>query len=111
MRYKPVKHPKSWRTKVLKDPVMRAEYEAFSLQLELAMALKKARNRAQLTQENVASKMDTQKSVIARLEAAGGEGRHSPSITTLLKYAKAVGCDLKIRLVPAKNEPIKRKTG
>lgn len=102
MTYKPVNHPKQWRKNVLKNPIMRAEYEAFSLQLDLAMALKKARERAHLTQENVADRMDTQKSVIARLEAAGGEGKHSPSVTTLFKYALAVGCDLKIRLAPRK---------
>jgi DNA-binding XRE family transcriptional regulator len=62
-----------------------------------------ARQRAHLTQENVTQRIDTQKSVIVRLEEVSGEGKqHSPSATTLLKYAKAVGCDLKIRLVPKK---------
>jgi len=90
------------RKKVLADPVARAEYEAFKLQLKVAGALKKARKQAHFTQEEVAEQMDTQKPVVARLEAAGGRGKHSPSIKTLVKYANAVGCDVNIKLVPKK---------
>jgi transcriptional regulator with XRE-family HTH domain len=59
-----------------------------------------------LTQEAVAELMGTTKSAISRLEAAD---KHAPSLTTLKKYAQAVGCRLEIKLVP--NSPlIKRKT-
>jgi len=34
---------------------------------------------------------------VSRLEAAG---KHAPSLTTLKKYARAVGCRLDIKLVP-----------
>jgi transcriptional regulator with XRE-family HTH domain len=37
---------------------------------------------------------------IARLESGGGSKKHSPSIATLRKYAKAVNCRLQITLVP-----------
>ncbi|MDQ2993794.1 MAG: helix-turn-helix domain-containing protein [Pseudomonadota bacterium] len=84
---------------VMNDPEGRAEYEAFTLQLELAEAMKKARLKAHLTQEAVANKMVTKKSVVARLEAAGGRGKHSPSINTLTKYAAALGCKLQISFV------------
>lgn len=57
-----------------------------------------ARLRAGLTQEEVAASMGTTKSAISRLEAAG---KHSPSVTTLKKYARALGCDVEIRIVPA----------
>ena len=50
-----------------------------------------------LTQEEVAALMGTTKSAVSRLEGAGA---HSPSVSTLKKYAKAVGCDVEIRLVP-----------
>ena len=36
---------------------------------------------------------------ISRLEATG---RHAPSLTTLKKYAAAVGCVLQVKLVPQK---------
>jgi len=57
-----------------------------------------ARAIAGLTQEQVAESMGTTKSAVSRLEAVG---RHSPSVSTLKKYARAVGCKVEIRLVPA----------
>ena len=57
-----------------------------------------ARAHSGLTQEEVAASMGTTKSAVSRLE---GAGKHSPSVSTLKKYAKAVGCDIEIRLVPA----------
>ena len=56
-----------------------------------------ARSRFGLTQEAVAELMGTTKSAVSRLEAAG---KHAPSLTTLKKYAQAVGCRLEIKLVP-----------
>lgn len=101
-----VKRSEKWhqelKEQVLEDPVSRAEYEAFKLQLELADQLKSKRKKAHFTQEMVADIMETRKPVVARLEAAGGKGKHSPSLKTLAKYAYAVNCQLKIRLVPMK---------
>ena len=87
------------KKKVLADPEGLAEYEAFGLNLEIAEKMKKARKRAHLTQEMIAERMGTKKTVITRLEAAGGRAKHSPSLTTLAKYAKAIGCHLDIRFV------------
>ncbi len=52
-----------------------------------------------LSQEDVAEKMHSSKSAIARLESAKGS-KHSPSISTLKKFAEAIGCHLEIKLVP-----------
>jgi DNA-binding XRE family transcriptional regulator len=90
------------RQEVMDDPIARAEYNAFKLQLEIAEQLKKARKQAHMTQDKVAEQMETLKPVVARLEAAGGRGKHSPSIKTLVKYANAVGFDLRVKLVPKK---------
>lgn len=87
---------------VLNDDEARAEYEIFKLQLEVAEQLKKSRKKAHMTQEDIAEKMHTKKSVIARLEAAGGRGKHSPSVNTLSKYANAIGYNLIIKLKRAK---------
>ena len=46
-----------------------------------------------------AEKMGTTKSTISRLESAG---KHAPSLNTLRRYAKAVGCELHVKLVPQK---------
>jgi transcriptional regulator with XRE-family HTH domain len=40
--------------------------------------------------------MGTTKSAVSRLE---GAGTHSPSVGTLRRYARAVGCEVEIRLV------------
>lgn len=57
------------------------------------------RARAGLTQDAVAEIMGTTKSAVSRLEAAG---KHAPSLSTLKRYAHAVGCKLQVKLVPEK---------
>ncbi|MGZ8160325.1 MAG: helix-turn-helix transcriptional regulator [Methylobacter sp.] len=58
-----------------------------------------ARREAGLTQAQVAERMGTKASAVARLESALVSGKHSPSIDTLRKYAAAVGKRLEVRLV------------
>jgi transcriptional regulator with XRE-family HTH domain len=66
----------------------------------------KARSSAGITQAEVAERIGTTQSVIARLES--GRGKHSPSLATLRKYARALGCRLELRLInemdPGKKE-------
>jgi transcriptional regulator with XRE-family HTH domain len=56
-----------------------------------------ARSRAGLTQEQLASRMKTTRTVISRLES----GRMNASTRTLERYARATGHKLKIILEPA----------
>jgi transcriptional regulator with XRE-family HTH domain len=86
--------------KMLKQPAVRAEYDAQAEEFALLDELLKARRRAGLTQAEVAARMGTKTPAVARLEAGGGSRRHSPSVATLRKYARAVGCRLEIRLRP-----------
>ena len=65
---------------------------------ELPCKMLEARKRAGLTQEQVAEKMGTKATAIARLESASS--KHSPKVETLRKYAEAVGCRLNIELIP-----------
>lgn len=60
----------------------------------------KARSSAGITQAEVAERIGTTQSAIARLES--GRGKHSPSLSTLQKYAHALGCRLELRLVNGK---------
>jgi ribosome-binding protein aMBF1 (putative translation factor) len=76
----------------MKDPEYRAEYERLGPEFDLALALIKARSQAGLTQEELAARMKTTQSVVARLE--GGHGK--PSTRTLEKVAKATGMRLRI---------------
>ncbi len=75
-----------------KKPEFVREYEALEEEFALAAALIKARSDAGLTQEELAKRMGTTQSVIARLE--GGKSR--PSTTTLARVAKATGTRLRV---------------
>jgi transcriptional regulator with XRE-family HTH domain len=61
--------------------------------LALAQAMIEARNRAGLTQSEVARRIKTSQSVVARLES----GASMPSTRTLQRFAKATGSRLSIR--------------
>jgi transcriptional regulator with XRE-family HTH domain len=86
--------------KMLKKPAVKAEYDAQAEEFALLDELLKARRQAGLTQAAVAALMGTKTPAVARLEGGGGGQRHSPSVATLRKYARAVGCRLEIRLRP-----------
>lgn len=78
--------------KWLEDPEYRAEYERLGPEFELARALIEARSAAGLTQAQLAARMGTTQSVIARLES----GRVQPTTATLRRLAEATGTRLKI---------------
>jgi ribosome-binding protein aMBF1 (putative translation factor) len=82
--------------KWMKDPAYRREYEALEEEFALASAIIEARSRAGLTQEELAAKMETSQSAIARLES----GRMIPSGRTLRRFAKATGTRLRISFEP-----------
>ena len=82
--------------KWMKDPEYRAAYDALEGEFALASALIEARARAGLTQEELAKRMETTQSVVARLEG----GRTRPSTRTLEKIARATGTRLKISFEP-----------
>lgn len=88
---------KDLHKKWTKDPAYKAEYEKLAPEFELARAIIEARTRAGLTQAQLAKKMKTTQSVIARLEG----GRVRPSTATLERIAKATGSQLKIGFIPA----------
>lgn len=98
LKFQPVRHDhKEFIGKAPKRRGFTEEYEALEVEYALAHEMLAARARAGLTQEAVADRMGTTKSAISRLEAAG---KHAPSVASLKKYAAAVGCTLKIALVP-----------
>jgi ribosome-binding protein aMBF1 (putative translation factor) len=86
------------KKRLLRDPEVRREYDALEEEFALAAAVAKARNRAGLSQAELAHRMKTTQSTIARLES----GRGRPSTRTLDRFAKATGHRLKISFEPVK---------
>ena len=85
--------------KLMRRSGVRAEIEHIEREEgALLDALLKARQRAGLTQAQIAERMGTQAPAIARLERALATGKHSPSIATVRKYVKACGKRLVLRV-------------
>jgi|SRR5687767_2302298 transcriptional regulator with XRE-family HTH domain len=85
----------------MKDPEYRREYEALEEEFSLMRALIEARIGAGLTQEQLAERMETSQSAIARLES----GRSLPSGRTLQRFAEATGTKLRISFEPPQERP------
>lgn len=99
LAYQPVAHDHTtFLANARSRPGFKEAYDDLALEYQVIDQLLKARARAGLTQDAVAERMGTTKSAISRLERAG---KHAPSLTMLQRYAKAVGCELKIQLVKA----------
>jgi ribosome-binding protein aMBF1 (putative translation factor) len=81
-----------WR----KDPEYMKEYDALEEEFARAQMVIGARAHADLSQAELAERMGTSQSAIARLES----GRIKPSTRTLEKLAAATGMRLRIVLEP-----------
>lgn len=85
---------KNLKATLLADVDTRAAYDALADEFGMARELVAARSRAGLTQAEVAERMGTTQSVIARLEG----GKRQPSMRTVQRYASAIGCRAVVRL-------------
>ena len=88
---------KRFRARALKRPGVRKAYDALEDEFAFLDEVFRARSEAGLTQAEVADRVGTTQSAIARLES--GARKHSPSIATLQRYARALGYRLEIKLV------------
>ncbi len=79
----------------VKAEVQRLNKEEFAILDEIL----KARKAAGLSQAEVARRMGTQAPAVARLESSLASGKHSPSLSTLRKYAAALGKKVELHLV------------
>ena len=78
----------------MEDPEFREECARADDEFKLIEALVRARTAASLTQSDLARRLGTTQSAIARLEG----GRVSPSFATLRRYAEATGTHLVVGL-------------
>jgi DNA-binding XRE family transcriptional regulator len=99
-RYNPVHDDdEKWKRRLEEDPEFKAAYDALEEEFAALDALLTARKEAGLTQAQVAERMGTTASAVARLEGAITREKHSPTFNTLKRYAKACGKSLRITMV------------
>lgn len=89
-----MKRPNALRKRLMENPEFRSEYAKADAEYAVIEALIRSRVDANLSQAELASKLGTTQSSIARLEGGGV----SPSLTTLRRYAAATGSRLKVSL-------------
>ena len=80
--------------RVLQDEANREIYDKTRLACEVAQMLREARLEAHLTQSQVAERVHTSQSNLARVEKG-----QNVKLTTLYSYAKACGKRVEVRLV------------
>lgn len=86
--------------KMMERPAVRAEHERLNREdFAVLDEILAARREAGLTQAQIAERMGTKAPAIARLESALASGKHSPSLSTLRKYAAALGKRVEVHLV------------
>ena len=89
-----MKNLKTLKAELLANAETRAAYDAQADEFAVARELIAARTKAGLTQADVAERMGTTQSTVARLEG----GNAAPSLRSLQRYAHAVGCRAVVRL-------------
>jgi DNA-binding XRE family transcriptional regulator len=85
------------KARLLTDPKVKTEYDRLGPVYALVGAMVDARHEAGLTQQEVAERIGTTQSVIARLENA----HHMPSLDLVTRYAAALGRRVQFDLVAA----------
>ena len=78
--------------KELKNPEFKRQYDEYGRQLEVAYQILQLRKKKKMSQTQLAKKIGTKQSNIARMEA----GQQNFSVDILGKIAEALGCNVKI---------------
>ncbi|MFN9360961.1 MAG: helix-turn-helix domain-containing protein [Pseudanabaena sp.] len=91
------------KAQALSNPETLAAYESMDVEFSIVRQMLAAREKAGLSQAQVAIRMGTKATAITRLESSLSSGKHSPSLITLRRYAQAVGCELEVKLVKSES--------
>ena len=83
------------KAELFKDPEFKAEYDALEPEYQLIRQIIKARAEKNMTQKELAEKIGTKQSSIARLEG----GTYNPSFQFLQKVAVALNKKLSVALI------------
>jgi len=93
---------KKFKARALARPEVKRAYDDLGEEFAFLEEVLKARSAAGLTQAEVAARIGTTQSAIARLESP--TSRRFPSVETLQKYARALGCRMEIKFVPDESQ-------
>jgi transcriptional regulator with XRE-family HTH domain len=88
---------KDLKSRALARDDVRVEFDKLEEEFAFLDEFLKARAAAGMSQAEVAERMGTTQSAVARLES--GRGKHSPSLATLRRYARALGYRVDLRLI------------
>jgi ribosome-binding protein aMBF1 (putative translation factor) len=97
-KFNPVPHDAAFVAKLLSNPDAKHAYDELEEEYVALHAVLGARREAGLTQSEIAQRMGTTTSAVSRLESSLISQKHSPSFSTLKKYAHACGKKLVISL-------------
>ena len=84
----------SLKEELLEDEEFKVEYDKLKPRYEVISQIIEARKEKNMTQEDLAKKVGTQKSNISRLES----GNYNPSLDLLIKVARCLGKDLQVQI-------------
>ena len=93
------------RNRAERDPEFADGLETGYADFKVGALLRQAREKAGLTQEEVAKRLETKKSAISRIENSAGSIRFS----TLERYARAIGWQLSLELRPPQKSSAPRR--
>ncbi|AEG15555.1 MULTISPECIES: helix-turn-helix domain-containing protein [Desulfofundulus] len=82
------------KNELMEDPAFRQAYEELEPEYQLIRAIIKQRKLKGMTQAELARRVGTRQSAIARLES----GTYNPSLRFLKKVAKALGGKIEVSL-------------
>jgi HTH-type transcriptional regulator/antitoxin HipB len=92
------------RARAARDPEFAEGFESGYEDFKIGVLLRQARERAGLTQDQVAERLETKKSAISRIENSAGSIR----LSTLERYARAIGSELFLELRPPRGSEPRR---
>lgn len=84
------------KKELLKNPVVKAEYEALEPEFNIIQAMIDARKQQNLTQEELSKRTGITQADISRIE----NGTRNPSLEMVKRLARGLGMRLKLELIP-----------
>ena len=85
-----------FKNELLKNPEVKAEYEALAPEFDIIQALIDARKQQNITQKELSERTGITQADISRIE----NGTRNPSLAMLKRLAKGIGMQLKVEFIP-----------